>query len=220
MGLTLIGTLLPLIKLLVVMPIGTLNDQGYSKNLLLSGKIFYAFSALFYFFAGLNASVSMLIIAVILNGLGSSTMYTTYRTLYGNKSKTENRSQIFGVYFSSINIAYVVGALISSWLVSYLDLEYMYLFIVIFGIISILQDGHIKDFMHKKLYQKRSSYTKKREKKQDPDYEFNKLTSKIKKFFGKRGFIFTFCREVFSLTAWKTTFSALKKYERDMHIAL
>ena len=52
-GLTLIGTLLPLVKLLVVMPIGALNDKWHGKNLLLSGKIFYAFSALFYFLAGI-----------------------------------------------------------------------------------------------------------------------------------------------------------------------
>jgi len=53
-----------------------------SKYLLLYGKIWYAISGAFYFWAGFEQSAFSLICAVILNGIGSSTMYTTYRTLY------------------------------------------------------------------------------------------------------------------------------------------
>lgn len=88
---------------------------------------------------------------MILNGIASSVMFTTYRTLYGKKSKSHNRSKVFGVYFSSINMAYVIGALISAVLVSYIELPFLYLFIVIFALLSLLQDGKIQDFMNKKF---------------------------------------------------------------------
>ena len=44
LNLTLIWTLLPIIKLLTVIPIGILNGRGMSKYLLLYGKIWYALS--------------------------------------------------------------------------------------------------------------------------------------------------------------------------------
>lgn len=218
--LTLIGTLLPLIKLFIVMPIWTLNDKGHGKNLLLSGKMFYAFSALFYFLAGVNQSALLLVIAVIFNGIWSATMYTTYRSLYGNNSCSENRTQVFGVYFSSINIAYVIGAIISSWLVWWLDLPYMYLFIVIFGILSILQDGNIQDFIHHKVVHKRKPFGKKREKKLNPNYRLVKDFESLHNYLGKWGFLHNFWKEIFSLKAWKRTFAALRSYQRDMKVAL
>ncbi len=78
--------------------------------------------------AGMKSSIPWLIVAVVLNGIASSMMFTTYRTLYGKKSQSHNRSKIFGVYFSSINMAYVIGALMSAVLVSYIELPFMYLF--------------------------------------------------------------------------------------------
>ena len=88
-------------------------------------------------------------------------MYTTYRTLYWKKTQTNNRSKILGVYFSSINMAYVIGALISAFLVKYLDLPYMYLFVVIFAILSILQDSKIQDFVRRKFSKTWWKYLKK-----------------------------------------------------------
>ena len=110
-----------------------MNDQGNTRHLLLLGKLIYAISGLFYFLAGMESAPGLLILAVILNGMASSTMFTTYRTLYGKKSHQHNRSKVFGVYFSSINMAYVIGALLSAFLVSYIELPYMYLFVVIFA---------------------------------------------------------------------------------------
>lgn len=112
-------------------------------------------------------------------------MYTTYRSLYGNNSSSENRTQIFGVYFSSINIAYVIGAIISSWLVAWLDLPYMYLFIVIFAILSILQDGNIQDFIHNKVAHKRKPYIEKWEKKLNPNYRIAKDLKSLRNYLGK-----------------------------------
>ena len=66
LNLTLIWTLLPIIKLLTVIPIGILNDKGMSKYLLLYGKIWYAISGAFYFWAGFEQSAFFLICAVVL----------------------------------------------------------------------------------------------------------------------------------------------------------
>ena len=41
--------------------------------------------------------------------------------------------------------------MLSAFLVSYLELPYMYLFIIIFALLSLLQDGKIQDFIKKKF---------------------------------------------------------------------
>lgn len=217
LGLTLIGTLLAVVKLLVVIPVGVMNDQGNTRYLLLLGKILYACSGFFYFLAGMEASAALLIVAVIFNGIASSTMFTTYRTLYGKKSQKNNRSKIFGVYFSSINMAYVIGALASAFLVSYIELPYMYLFIVIFAILSLMQDGKIQDFISRKFSKSRKKRGKLTE---NFEQEIDEDLHNIKKLMGKRGVIASFCGEMISFKPWKRMFSALEHYGRPMYVAL
>ena len=56
----------------------------------------------------MHGSPLLLVLAVVLNGIASSMMFTTYRVLYGKGTQHSNRSRIFGFYFSSINLAYVI----------------------------------------------------------------------------------------------------------------
>ena len=220
LNLTLIWTLLPIIKLLTVIPIGILNDKGMSKYLLLYGKIWYAISGAFYFWAGFEQSAFFLICAVILNGIGSSTMYTTYRTLYWKKTQTNNRSKILGVYFSSINMAYVIGALISAFLVKYLDLPYMYLFVVIFAILSILQDSKIQDFVRRKFSKTWWKYLKKQNTDLPFEYEIDEEYQNMENILRKKNMLLLYFREIFSLSPWKKMFEAMKSYDGNMYVAL
>lgn len=96
----------------------------------------------------------------------------------------------------------------------------MYLFIVIFGILSILQDGNIQDFIHHKVVHKRKPFGKKREKKLNPNYRLVKDFESLHNYLGKGGFLHNFWKEIFSLKAWKRTFTALRSYQRDMKVAL
>lgn len=79
----------------------------------------------------------------------------------------------------------MIGAIISSWLVAWLDLPYMYLFIVIFAILSILQDSNIQDFIHNKVAHKRKPYIDKREKKLNPNYRIAKDLKSLRNYLGK-----------------------------------
>ena len=50
-----------------------------------------------------------------------------------------------------MNIAEIVGAVISAVLVSYLELPFMYLFVIIFSLLSLVQEQKIKDRLKSKL---------------------------------------------------------------------
>jgi MFS family permease len=167
-GITAIGTILALAKLALVIPIGNLNDHSNVKYLLLLGKILYVFCALLYFLAGLWLSRELLLIATLLNGFASATTFTTYRSYYGKSARKTNQSQVFGAYFSSNNIAQIVGALLSAVLVHYLELPFMYFFVAIFALISLLQDQKIQSILSKRYNRTR----KKRYKRVEHDVVF------------------------------------------------
>ena len=216
-GLMFIGTLLAVIKLFLVIPVGVMNDQWNARYLLLAGKLVYIFSGLFYFLAGMHSSPLLLVLAVVLNGIASSMMFTTYRVLYGKGTQHSNRSRIFGFYFSSINLAYVIWALLSAFLVSYLELPYMYLFIIIFALLSLLQDGKIQDFIKKKFSK---SWKKWNFLVNSVDTDVDVDLCNIRKLFGTRGVIVRFSKEAVSFASWKRMFATLKSYGRSMYTAL
>ena len=217
LGVTLIGTFLALVKLLVVIPVGVMNDQWNTWYLLLLWKLTYAVSWCLYFLAGVNHSLTWLILAVTANGIASSMMFTSYRNIYWKKWQAKNRTQVFGVYFSSINTAYVIGALLSAVLVYYIDLPYMYLFIVIFSMLSLIQDSKLQDLIKRHTTKSREKLEKQEN---SLDAEIDEDLHNVKKVMGKRGVIHEFLKEIFSVKPRKSMFVVLKSYWWPMYVAL
>lgn len=214
---TLIWTLLAFVKLLVTIPAGVMNDQWNTRYLLLLWKLIYAVSWCLYFTAWINHSAWWLVLAVIANGIASATMFTSYRNIYWKKGKAQNRSKVFWVYFSSMNLAYVIWAILSAILVSYIDLPYMYLFIVIFSMLSVVQDSKIQDFIKKKFTK---SWKKLENRIPDVEYEIDEDLDNVKKLLGKKWVISTYFQEIFSPGPWKSMFVTLKGYWMPMYVAL
>jgi len=163
-------------------------------------------------------SPTLLIIAAVLNGFASATTFTTYRSYYGKNASKGNHSQIFGAYFSSTNIAQIVGALISALLVYYLELPFMYFFVAIFALISLLQDQKIKTTLSKhynrtwkKLYHRTQKQLL---------YEADEGWDSTKTFFGERGFVRTFFQECFSFKPRQRIMNLLSSYNAKMYVAL
>jgi MFS family permease len=188
------------------------------KYLLLFGKILYVFCALLYFFAGLLFSPELLLIATLLNGFASATTFTTYRSYYGKSATKNNQNQVFGAYFSSNNIAQIVGALLSAVLVSYLELPFMYFFVVIFALISLLQDQKIQSLISKHYNRTRKKLHKRVE--HEVVFEADEGRNSQQTFFGEKGFIHLFFKECFSLKPRKRIINLLKSYNSKMYVAL
>lgn len=214
---TLIWTLLAFVKLVVTIPVGVMNDQGNTRYLLLLWKLIYAVCGCLYFTAWIEHSAWWLTLAVIANGIASATMFTSYRNIYWKKGKAENRSKVFWVYFSSMNLAYVIWALLTAVLVYYIELPYMYLFIVIFSMLSVMQDSKIQDFIGKKFSK---SWKKLETRMPDVEYEIDEDLDNVKKLLGKNWVIPTYIKEIFSVGPWKSMFVTLKGYWMPMYVAL
>ncbi|MEI6774082.1 MAG: MFS transporter [bacterium] len=99
----------------------------------------------------MGKSPLLLLLAVILNGFATASLLITYQTFIRKHSKQNARGKIFGLYFSSTNLAYVIGALIAAILVGYIDLPYMFLFISFFAVISFFTDQKLPNLSKKKI---------------------------------------------------------------------
>ncbi len=186
---SLIGAILPLSKMFFSLAIWEIDDHSDMKRVLFVSKVLYIISGLFFFGAGFLHSPRLLIAAVMFNGFASATMFTTYEAyIHLTKIADHDDRTSRSLYFSSINAAYVIGAMISYFLVQWVSLPYLYLFIVLFSIVSLSADRKI------------------------PLLHFHK----IKTFFGETDFLRYFFGEVFSFGPLKRTYAALKFYPKSI----
>lgn len=141
--LSLIWMLLPLSKLLFSIPIWELNNTSNKKYIIFVSKVIYILSGIFYFLAWVTKNVQLLIFAVILNGIASSILFITYESHIRDNINKKNSQDSWWFYFSSYNLAFVIWAVIASFLVMFIPLPFLFLFIVVFGTLSLFTDHKI-----------------------------------------------------------------------------
>ncbi|MFA7298475.1 MAG: MFS transporter [Candidatus Absconditabacterales bacterium] len=187
-----IGAILSIGKMLFSIPVGEIDDHADLKSVLFLSKGVYVITGILYFLAGILTSPVILVIAVLLNGLATATLLTTYQAFIRKHSKKNTRGAVFGLYFSAANLAYVIGALIAAVLISYVQLPYLFLFISLFAIISFFTDNKLP----------------------------NLSKTKIKAFLGKDTFLHRFFIEAFSFRSIKRVLLTMKDYSHRLYYAL
>lgn len=188
----LIWAILPLTRLLFALPIGELNDNTDRKSVLLLSKILYIICGILFFLAGILQNHWILLAAVVFNGMASATLFITYEAYIRVSIDNHHSENSRWLYFSSLNAAYVIWAIISSVLVLWIDLPFLYLFIVLFSILSLFTD-------------KKIPFTTKND---------------IKEVFSKESFLRQFIKKVFSLTPFKKTILILTSESRSFFYCL
>ena len=124
-GVTMIWTILAVVKLIFVLPIGRMNDHVNVKYILLMWKILYVCSWTLFFLSWILHSRIMLVFAALFNGIANATTFTTYRSYYSKQSTKTDNAKVSWVYFSAMYVTEVVWSLIAAFLVNYLELPYM-----------------------------------------------------------------------------------------------
>lgn len=189
---SLIGAILPLSRLLFALPIWELNNNTDRKSVIFLSKIMYIICGLLFFLAGILRNHYILLVAVMFNWIASATLYITFESyIRVNVDKNDSESS-WGLYFSSTNAALVIWSVLSALLIQWIDLPYLYLFIVLFSILSLFSD-------------KKIPLKKKKE---------------IKEIIGKDSFLLDFVKKVFSLKPFIKTFTILKWESRSFIYSL
>ena len=217
---TVIWAVLAFVKLIFTIPIWRMNDRLNVKYILLVWKILYAVCGLLFFLAWILHSRILLLFAAIFNGIANSTTFTTYRSYYSKKSTKVDNAQVSGVYFSAMYITEVIWSLIAAVLVNYLELPYMYFFVVIFALVSLLQDEKIKSVLSKRYNKTRKRFYKRVKKESKSSSNLSNSPEYEQKFFWKDWFIRSFVKGCLSTESWKEIWQLLKKYNWKMYVAL
>ena len=217
---TVIWAVLAFVKLIFTIPIWRMNDRVNVKYILLVWKILYAVCGLLFFLAWILHSRILLLFAAIFNGIANSTTFTTYRSYYSKKSTKVDNAQVSGVYFSAMYITEVIWSLIAAVLVNYLELPYMYFFVVIFALVSLLQDEKIKSVLSKRYNKTRKRFYKRVKKESKSSSNLSNNPEYEQKFFWKDWFIRSFVKGCLSTESWKEIWQLLKKYNWKMYVAL
>ena len=217
---TFIGTLLAVVKLFFTIPIWRMNDYVSMKYILSIWKVLYAICGLLFFFAWICHSWILLVLATILNGFANSTTFTTYRSYYAKNSTKSDNAQLSWIYFSSLYITEVIWSFVAAWLVNYLELSYMYLFIVIFALASLVQDQKIKEIISKHYNKTRKKFYNRIRKESKQKIEVVGNSDLEQPFLGEKWFIRSFLKECVSFDSWKEIWEILHKYNWKMYVAL
>lgn len=112
-------------------------------------------------------------------------------------------------------MAQMIGALISAVLVNRLELPFMYFFVAIFALLSLLQDDYLKEKFSKRVTRTRKSLYKRESRNHVMEIEKSEL---ITTSFSS--FLSLFVRGVFSLQAWKKVFYLIKNSPRGLIVAM
>jgi len=217
---TAIWTILAVTKLFFVIPIWRMNDHVNVKYILLVWKVLYVVCGLLFFLSWIFHSWTLLTFASILNWFANATTFTTYRSYYAKKTTKSDNAQVSWVYFSALYITEVIWSLIAAFLVNYLELPYMYFFVVIFALVSLLQDQKVKTVLSKHYNRTWRRFYNRIKKESKYEVEIDEWWESNQTFFGKNGFIRSFLKECTSFDSWKEIWQMLHKYNWKMYVAL
>ncbi len=217
---TAIWAVLAFVKLIFTIPIWRMNDHVSTKYILLMWKILYVISWFLFFLAWILHSRVLLIFASIFNWIANSTTFTTYRSYYAKKTTKTDNAQVSWVYFSALYITEVIWSLIAAVLVNYLELPYMYFFVVIFALVSLLQDEKIKSVLSKHYNKTWKRFYKRVKKESENPDKIQDNSDYDQKFFGKKWFVYSFINGCLSTESWKEIWETLHKYNWKMYAAL
>ena len=197
-GISIFWALYSFTKLLIVIPIGILNDQGKTDDLLSLGKLSWMISWILYYLAWHYSSWILLLLWTLFSWLAWAIIYPWYWTLYKKSWNKRNHWLIFWLYYASINLAYCAWALISAYAILYLNLHEIFLFMVFFIFLSIIWDGRIW-FFSKKLSPKEKP---------------------IVLSFKSNGLLPLLWKNILSRKPWQEIYHILKDYQWSMYSAL
>ena len=112
-------------------------------------------------------------------------------------------------------MAQLVGALISAVLVNWLALPFMYFFVAIFALLSLLQDDYLKEKISRRTTRTRKSLYQRESRQYLMEIEDPELVTTSFSHF-----LSTFFQGIFSLKAWKKVFDLLKVSPRGLIVAM
>jgi MFS family permease len=98
----------------------------------------YMLAWLAYFSAGILQSPTLIILAVMLNGLASPVLFTTSMNIIRTQTTSQQATSAFALFHTAFQGGFFIGALAIAWIVDSIPLYYVFLGIIVFSFISMI----------------------------------------------------------------------------------
>ncbi len=130
-------SLMVLIGILILIPLGDLLDRVSHITLMNGAKIVYFFIGLFYFIAGQTGSVPILVIALLLNGAMAPFVWVSTMATLRDYSTKKDAALVSGFYITAYQLAGAIGLTAALWLVWQYPIHYIFIPVMIFPLLSM-----------------------------------------------------------------------------------
>lgn len=138
-------SLLALIKLAFSIPTGILDNKMNSKTILIVGKWLFIVAGVLYFIAGFFSIPRLVIIAIIAQGIWTPMVFNTNQFLIRKLVPINISSETFWLFFSFYQTGYLIAALITAALMYFkLPIEYFFLIASVFSVLTLLHNTKTK----------------------------------------------------------------------------
>jgi len=139
------SSLMSVLTIVLLFMVGPLLDRCRHQTLIDAAKVGYFFVGLFYFLAGQWHSLTMLLIAIILNGALIPMVWTSTLATLEKYTDEKDTTLTFGLYASVRQLMWGCGLAVSLLVVWKFPLHYIYIPVMIFPLLSILVTRHVKE---------------------------------------------------------------------------
>lgn len=128
--------------LLVALPLGQVIDHFSHKHIIRASLLMYLVVTGLYFVAGHTGSISLLVVAVLINGISSIIIYETSQA-YVDSHYQGDKSFNYSLVVSLDALGYLVGTLAVLAVVTWWPLYYGYLVVALFILFTLLIEGRL-----------------------------------------------------------------------------
>ncbi|MDH5597383.1 MAG: MFS transporter [Candidatus Peregrinibacteria bacterium] len=122
--------LMNFVGLLVVLPLLKLADKVRDTQIMRDGEVLYLFAIFFYVMAGLTQQVSLLLVALIINGVALSLFVVGAESFIRRHTRRGTETRSFAFLTAIQYLGWVLGMIIGAFTVQYYNFSTMFLFLL------------------------------------------------------------------------------------------
>lgn len=137
--------------ILILLPLGALLDRVRHDKIMIIAKLGYVFAAVLFFVAGEVGAVSVLLVALILQGMLIPTVWTTASATLRDYSHKRDAAVMYGLFESATHLLWILGLGMALLIVWQFPLHYIFLPMMILPLLSIALNVHPDEHHHQSL---------------------------------------------------------------------
>jgi MFS family permease len=138
-------SIMNLTSLVAMLPLLRLADKMKDSIIMRDAEVLYIFCIIFYLSAALTQNLTLLVVALILNGIALPFIVVGAETYIRKYASRESQTKSFAFYTALNYLGWTLGMLIGAFTIQYYGFKFMFLFVLPSAIAGLLMLKHIRE---------------------------------------------------------------------------